>query len=227
VDRLHAPWWRGAAALIRALAAAISGAVGGRRAKGPLRAVGARPGRGGRVRAVAGAGVDAGDTLEVSLPLDGRAPRVARTVVQGLRGRIAPTVLEDAQLVVSELVTNAVRHGGVAGTGVVVLGIRLTGTMVRLQVTDPGLGGVVAPRPPDFEHGGGFGLHVVRALSERWGLEQVAAGGTRVWAQLPLVPMAAPASAQAADIVGDISPNGDRATGERQRAPPSASRARA
>jgi hypothetical protein len=111
---------------------------------------------------------------------------------------------------------NAVRHTGVPDGGVVVLRVELTGTMARLEVTDPGSGAVIAPRAPDLERGGGFGLHVVRALSERWGLEQAAAGGTRVWAQLPRVPPAAPASAQSGDVAGDGSRNGDRATGERK-----------
>jgi anti-sigma regulatory factor (Ser/Thr protein kinase) len=149
--------------------------------------------------------VDAEDTLEVSLPLDGHGPRAARTVVERLRGRIAPSVLGDAQLVVSELVTNAVRHSGVSDGGVVVLCVRLTSSMVRLEVADPGSGGIIAPRAPDYERGGGFGLHVVRALSERWGLEQVTAGGTTVWAQLPRVATGAPASAQ---VSGNGAQNG-------------------
>jgi serine/threonine-protein kinase RsbW len=148
------------------------------------------------------------DALEVSLPLDGRGPRAARSVVERLRGRIAPSVLRDAQLVVSELVTNAVRHSGVPNGGVVLLCVELTGTMVRVEVADPGSGGIVAPRDPDYERGGGFGLHVVRVLSERWGLEQVAAGGTRVWAQLPRVPTVAAASPQNGDAAGEFSGNG-------------------
>jgi anti-sigma regulatory factor (Ser/Thr protein kinase) len=151
-------------------------------------------------------GVD-DETLEVALPLDGRGPRAARCVVQRLRGRIAPSVVEDAQLIVSELVTNAVRHSGVPAGGVVVLCVELTGTMLRLEVTDPGRGGLIAPRAPDFEHGGGFGLHLVRALSERWGLEQLAAGGTRVWAHLRRVPTAAPAPAWTGGVA-DVSRNG-------------------
>jgi anti-sigma regulatory factor (Ser/Thr protein kinase) len=150
-----------------------------------------------REQAAAGSGrsARAGDTLVMSLPLDGRGPCAARSAVEGLRDRIAPSVLDDAKLVASELVTNAVRHGGVSGRGAVGLCIELTGTMVRLEVTDPGEGGVMAPRAPDHEGGGGFGLQVVRAVSERWGLEQVAAGETRVWAQLPRVGTAAPAGA--------------------------------
>jgi serine/threonine-protein kinase RsbW len=215
LDRPRAVCRRGAA-LVQTLVAAVASGIGGRRAQSAVRAVGGRMRSGGRGGAVVRAGVEAVDTLEVSLPLDGRAPRAARSVVEGLRRRIATSVLDDAQLVVSELVTNAVRHSGVCDGGVVVLSIELTSTMVRLEVTDPGCSRLLAPRAPDLEDGGGFGLHVVRALSERWGLEQFAAGGTRVWAQLRPVPTRAPSSAQGADVAGAGFRNGSRATGGRQ-----------
>ena len=109
-----------------------------------------------------------------------------------LRGRVPALVLKDAELVVSELVTNSVCHSG-ASDGAVVVQVGLTGTMVRLEVEDPGRGGVIAPRAPDL--GGGFGLNLVQGLSERWGLKRVAAGGTRAWAQLART--GAPASAEA------------------------------
>ena len=122
-------------------------------------------------------------------------------VVGRLRGRVPALVLQDALLVVSELVTNGVCHSG-ASDGAIVVRVELTGTMVRLEVEDPGRGGRVAPRAPDLS--GGFGLNLVHELSERWGLERVAAGGTRVWAQLARA--SAPASAEA---------SGRRATGDR------------
>ena len=126
------------------------------------------------------------------MPLDVRAPGAARIVVaECLRDRVAASVLDSARLVVSELVTNSVCHGGASAAGVVVVRVGLTETMVRVEVEDRGRGGVIAPRSPDLEGGGGFGLNVVQALSERWGLERVAAGGTRVWAQLARAPLGA------------------------------------
>jgi len=193
-DQLRAAWGRGVA-LVQRLVAAVSSEMGRWRTEDALRALGSRIGSGGRRGGVVRAGVETEDTLKLSLPFDDRGPRAARTALVGLRGRMAPSVLDDAQLVVSELVTNAVRHSGVSDGGLVVLCVKLTGTMVRVEVTDPGCSSLIAPRAPDLENGAGFGLHVVRALSERWGLEQVATGGTRVWAQLPRVPRAAPASA--------------------------------
>jgi len=44
--------------------------------------------------------------------------------------------------------------------------------------------GIVAQRAATPAANGGFGLHIVQALSERWGIERSLQGGTRVWAQL-------------------------------------------
>jgi anti-sigma regulatory factor (Ser/Thr protein kinase) len=217
VDGVPAAWRRVAARVQRLVAAASSGTAG-RKAEATLSGDAGRIRGDGRERAR----VDARDTLEVSLsvPLDGRGPRAARAALEGLHGRVAPSVIADAQIVVSELVGNAVRHGGVSNGGVVRLWVTLTSTTVRLEVADPGCGGVIAPRAPDLEGGGGFGLQIVRAVSEQWGLEQDAAGGTRVWAQLARVPTAAPATAQDGDAAGEVSRNGHssngRATAERR-----------
>jgi anti-sigma regulatory factor (Ser/Thr protein kinase) len=135
-----------------------------------------------RMERQSGDGAARGGALAVCLPLDARAPGAARMVVGRLRGRVPASVLEDARLVVSELVTNSVCHSGASTGAVVVVRAELIGTMVRLEVEDPGCDGVIAPREPDL--GGGFGLNLVQRLSERWGLERVAAGGTRVWAHL-------------------------------------------
>jgi anti-sigma regulatory factor (Ser/Thr protein kinase) len=152
-----------------------------------------------------------------------RAPGAARIVVaECLRDRVAGSVLESARLVVSELVTNSVRHGGASAPGVVVVRVGLTETMVRVEVEDRGRAGVIAPRSPDLEGGGGFGLNVVQVLSERWGLERVAAGGTRVWAQLSRAPLSAPASGDATSVGGARSsrngkPSNGRAAAKRRR----------
>ena len=146
-----------------------------------------------------------GGALEARLPLDVRAPGAARILVGCLRGRVPALVLDDALLVVSELVTNGVCHSG-ASEGEIVVRVELTGTMVRLEVEDPGRGGVIAPRAPDL--GGGFGLNLVQGLCERWGLERVAAGGTRVWAQFARASAPASAGASACLAAGDRLENG-------------------
>ena len=121
-----------------------SGAAALRAENAELRAAHERMGRQGG----AGAAREGG-ALEARLPLDARAPGAARIVVGRLRGRVPALVLEDALLVVSELVSNGVRHSG-ASDGEIVVRVELTATMVRLEVEDPGRGGVIAPRPPEL-----------------------------------------------------------------------------
>src|SRR3954452_15665904 len=128
---------------------------------------------------------DAGDCVQACVPLDARAPGAARLLVgQVLGERVAAVVLERAKLVMSELVSNSVRHSGAAaGTGVVI-GVRLTAGGFWFEVVDSGRDGTVARDAANPEAEGGFGLLIVDALSERWELERRARGGTRAWAQL-------------------------------------------
>jgi anti-sigma regulatory factor (Ser/Thr protein kinase) len=123
---------------------------------------------------------------EAAIPLDVRAPCAARTVVvQCLAGHVASCVLEDVQLLVSELVTNSVRHSGAPEGDDVVVRVHLWRDTCRLEVEDHGREGVIAPRPPDRAMGSGMGLNLVEMLSQRWGVIRFPDGLTRVWAQLP------------------------------------------
>jgi anti-sigma regulatory factor (Ser/Thr protein kinase) len=125
------------------------------------------------------------ELAEVAIPLDVRAPGAARTVVvRCLADHVASAVLGDAQLLVSELVTNSVRHSGAPEGDDVVVRVRLWRDMCRLEVEDHGRDGVIAPRPPDRAAGSGMGLNLVQMLSQRWGVIRPPDGPTRVWAQL-------------------------------------------
>jgi anti-sigma regulatory factor (Ser/Thr protein kinase) len=130
--------------------------------------------------------VDGGEPAEVAIPLGVQAPGIARSVVaERLADQVAPRVLEAALLLVSELVTNSVRHSGVPEGEDVVVRVDIWRDGCRLEVEDPGRDGVIAPQPQDLLKGGGMGLHLVQMLSERWGVVRAAEGPTRVWAQLP------------------------------------------
>jgi anti-sigma regulatory factor (Ser/Thr protein kinase) len=130
--------------------------------------------------------VDGGEPAEVAIPLGVQAPAVARSAVADrLADQVAPCVLETALLLVSELVTNSVRHSGVPEGEDVVVRVDLWRHGCRLEVEDPGRDGVIAPQPQDLRNGGGMGLNLVQMLSERWGVVRAAGGPTRVWAQLP------------------------------------------
>ena len=85
---------------------------------------------------------------------------------------------EDLALAVSELVTNAIRHGG----DPVTLTVRPTDDGVRVEVTDgsPELRPAVEPDPYDT---GRRGLRLVDAVCRAWGWHPVD-GGKCVWCQL-------------------------------------------
>jgi anti-sigma regulatory factor (Ser/Thr protein kinase) len=126
-------------------------------------------------------------TDEVDLALDDRAPRAARVAVDAaLPGHVTPAILDDARLIVTELVANSVRHSGAPSPARLVLRIARSPTILRLELEDPGRDGVISVGLPDRSAGNGFGLNLVQMISERWGAERVATGGTRVWSQLAL-----------------------------------------
>lgn len=93
---------------------------------------------------------------------------------------------DDAVLLVSETVTNAVRHGSPAdGSGIVRLVARWLPSRVYVAVTDDGAGTTV----PRLTHGeldavGGRGLVLVDNVAERWDTARVDRGRRRVWFEL-------------------------------------------
>ena len=125
-----------------------------------------------------------GELIERVLGLDPRAPAAARDFVAlCLAQRIVASALDSAQLLVSELVTNSLRHSD-AALGEVMVSVELMPDWFRIGVQDSGSGAVITARPADLVSGSGFGLNLVQMLSERWGVERLAGGGTQVWAQI-------------------------------------------
>ena len=88
-------------------------------------------------------------------------------------------VLEDARLLASELITNSLRHPEIPDDASLRLAVHLRDGALRVEVRDPGTNGVVAPREPDRENGGRFGLQLVDKIATRWGVNRT--GGTNVW----------------------------------------------
>jgi serine/threonine-protein kinase RsbW len=134
------------------------------------------------------------EMVEAVLPLDVHAPAAARVVVADfLRERVAPRLLDTAQLIISELVSNSLRHNAAPFDQAVVVRVALERATWRLEVEDPGGIGVLAP-DPERAAGGRLGLNLVQTLSECWGVEHAAERGTRAWAFLPRA--AAPAATE-------------------------------
>jgi anti-sigma regulatory factor (Ser/Thr protein kinase) len=85
--------------------------------------------------------------------------------------------LADLRLVISEVITNAVRHGG---EGDLLVAVTPKREFLCVQVTDTGDG--FAPRPRAYapDEDGGFGLFLIERLTRRWGLTREDSN-TRVW----------------------------------------------
>jgi anti-sigma regulatory factor (Ser/Thr protein kinase) len=80
-------------------------------------------------------------------------------------------LLLDLRLLVSEVVTNAVRHGRLAPVDEIELGVDLAGERVRVQVRDGG-GGFDEYLPvPSADDVSGRGLYLVHQISSAWGLD--------------------------------------------------------
>ena len=103
---------------------------------------------------------------------------VRRTAASDVR----PQVLDDAVLLTSELVTNAVRHAGHETEDPIEIEVSVDDRTLRVTVRDKGRGFDPA-RPRERGEEGGWGFHLVRALSSRWGVEGTAVG-TDVWFEI-------------------------------------------
>ncbi|MFJ2263403.1 ATP-binding protein [Streptomyces sp. NPDC087844] len=98
---------------------------------------------------------------------------------------VAQDVLEVAELLLSELVTNALRAHAPSSQQVGVRIARSTADgLLRLEVSDEAPGRPEVRTPSDDETGG-RGLLLVEALAHRWGVEEREGGtGKTVWAEL-------------------------------------------
>ncbi|MGW2655795.1 ATP-binding protein [Streptomyces sp. NPDC001478] len=122
----------------------------------------------------------------------------ARATLRATLGewRAVQAAAEDGELVLSELVTNAVR---VRVPGDRMVGVRIEcrgrGELLRLEVSDAGAGRPEVQQPGELDKGG-RGLLLVEALAHRWGVDERRAGiGKTVWAEL-LAPGTEPAPAE-------------------------------
>ena len=123
----------------------------------------------------------------VEIPAGRDAPACARDALAPLSDVVAPPCLETLELVVSELVTNAVRHSGVAPGDPVEMEVECDGGRVRIAVADPGAGFEHGANPPQRGTLGGWGLYLVGEVVESWHVEaRDDRPGIRVVADIPL-----------------------------------------
>ena len=114
------------------------------------------------------------------------AAAAARRALGGLGDIVGHRRLDDIALLVSELVTNSVRHGGAGADDRLELSALREGERLRVEVTawGPGFARDARPRRPTDEVGG-WGLVLVERLADRWGVERDG-DATVVWFELSM-----------------------------------------
>lgn len=114
------------------------------------------------------------DEMTVQVDSDVNAPRLSRSHLESMKASLGERY-DDVVLVVSELVSNSVRHGSSNGID---LHVRANSRRIRVEVTDDGPGFAL-----DVPRGDGLGLVIVEKLADQWGMKDGSRKFT-VWAEL-------------------------------------------
>jgi anti-sigma regulatory factor (Ser/Thr protein kinase) len=125
-------------------------------------------------------------TLRVELELenDVQAPALARAeIAECCRElELGGSLCQSLILLVSEVVSNAVRHSSSDRLAPVGLLASFGERTIRVTVTDAGEGFTPRPRDPARTHDG-YGLYLLEKVADRWGVQS--RGDTKVWFELP------------------------------------------
>jgi anti-sigma regulatory factor (Ser/Thr protein kinase) len=123
------------------------------------------------------------DRVELTLPADPGAPQIARNALARLDG-VPPELLDKAQLIASELVTNGVRHGNTQAGGPIQFSARRYPSVLRIDVENPAADSRPEIQPRGQLRSSGYGLIIVDSLADRWGSDVDDA--VRIWCELEL-----------------------------------------
>jgi anti-sigma regulatory factor (Ser/Thr protein kinase) len=117
------------------------------------------------------------------LPARPEAAGRARHALDSLQGAFGDDALDALRLLVSEVVTNSIRHAGLGPDDEITLTVAPAQRAVRVEVLDRGRGFDPARVPAPTSHQlGGWGLYLVGKLADRWGVSNE--GATRVWFEI-------------------------------------------
>lgn len=112
--------------------------------------------------------------VSLSLPFESASAAVVRRELAAWMARqlFPGECLDDARLVVSELVGNAVRHASPIDPGVMLVDWHREDDALALSVTDGGARTLPRQRRARTDETGGRGLAIVDALAERWWVDE-------------------------------------------------------
>jgi len=123
-------------------------------------------------------------TLSFSVPGGKRAAGMARRSVLSVKADLPHSIRHRLALLLSELVTNSIQHGGAGPHEMVQVKVASSSEKVRVEVFDPGSN---SDEPRDrLEQSGGYGLLLVDRLADGWGRRATDTGGSLAWFELEL-----------------------------------------
>jgi integral membrane sensor domain MASE1/anti-sigma regulatory factor (Ser/Thr protein kinase) len=123
------------------------------------------------------------ESIAVELEPGRGCPADARAALSPMADALPTQVHLDLTLLVSELVTNSVRHARLRSHDLIRLRVETTDRVIRVEVSDPGEGfGANIPEPGP-RGPGGWGLFLTERLADRWGVDRDG-GWTTVWVEM-------------------------------------------
>ena len=121
-------------------------------------------------------------TVATRLPCEPAAVAEARQVLEPLEPTVDEETIRTLKLLVTELVSNSVRHSESSSHEEIELSVSASHESLRVEVADSGPGFEPRPREQGQDEDSGWGLHLVDRLSDRWGTER--SGRMSVWFEL-------------------------------------------
>ena len=136
------------------------------------------------------------EALTLTFPASAEAPQLARRSLDRLEKSLDGDRLYELRLLVTELVTNSVRHAGLGPADSIGFEVAVTSDRTRIEVSDRGHGfddasartagqGDDSADPVLATRGSGWGLHLVEQLCDRWGSPTRAGRGSGARSMLP------------------------------------------
>ncbi len=122
----------------------------------------------------------------VRLPFESSTPGIARTKLAAFLtlNRTDLQTIDNALIVLSEMIANAVAHGTPDIDGTMEISWSIERGHLTLSVRDSGRGADLVPRPFDEDSLGGRGLSIISRVADKWSVDL--SQGTCVRAELAL-----------------------------------------
>lgn len=109
------------------------------------------------------------------LPSEPIAPALARASVTGVARSLSDVALADLNLLLTEVVSNAVRHGRITGADEIVVAVDVADDRVTVSVSDTAPGVGVATSASELaadNRDGGWGVFLLKRLASEWGIDR-------------------------------------------------------